>query len=99
MIEAFAPDILLVQETRHPSHYLASDVYAANANRIHWRPARDGKWGSAIFARSGKLKPLRLPKYEGYVVAAEITGSDWSKRRAGPARLQPACAAVQTADE
>jgi endonuclease/exonuclease/phosphatase family metal-dependent hydrolase len=87
MIEAFAPDILLVQETRHPSHYLASDVYAANANRIHWRPARDGKWGSAIFARSGLLKPLTPPKYEGYVVAAEIAGSDWSKRTGRPLRV------------
>jgi exonuclease III len=50
MIDVFTPDILLVQETHHPSHYLTPELYAANADRIHWCPARVGRWGSAIFA-------------------------------------------------
>ena len=87
MLEVFAPEILLVQETRHPSHYLQPDFYAANANRIHWLPAPERKWGSAIYVRSGQLKPLTLPKYNGYVVAAEITGGDWSRQTGRPLRV------------
>jgi len=35
MIEVFAPEILLVQETHHPADYLEPDFYAANAERIY----------------------------------------------------------------
>jgi len=84
MIEVFAPEILLVQETRHPSHYLEPDFHTANANRIHWLAAPDRKWGSAIYVRSGQLKPLTLPKHSGYIVAAEVIGNDWSRRTGRP---------------
>jgi endonuclease/exonuclease/phosphatase family metal-dependent hydrolase len=84
LIEVFEPEILLVQEARHPSHYLEPDFYAANANRIQWRAAPDRKWGSAIFVRSGRLKPITLPDHNGFVTAAEVTGSDWSTHTGRP---------------
>jgi endonuclease/exonuclease/phosphatase family metal-dependent hydrolase len=87
MIEDFTPEILLVQETRHPSLYLEPDFYAANRHRICWLAAQDRSWGSAIFVRSGRLKPLTLPVHHGYVVAAEVIGSDWSKRTGRPLRV------------
>ena len=87
MIELFAPDLLLMQETRHPSHYLPPEVYAANGKQLHWLPAREGRWGSAIFARTGQLRPITLPQYNGYVVGAELIGSEWSRRTGKPVRV------------
>jgi len=84
MITNFAPEIMLVQETRHPSDYLEPDFYAANASRIHWLAAPDRLWGSAIFVRSGRLNPLTVPIHSGYVVAAEVRGSAWSRRTRRP---------------
>jgi endonuclease/exonuclease/phosphatase family metal-dependent hydrolase len=87
LLDVFAPDILLMQETLHPSQYLAPEVYALNARRIHWLAAPGRKWGSALFVRSGRLKPLTLPCHPGYVVAAEVTGSDWTRRTGRPLRI------------
>src|SRR5258706_2818226 len=84
LLDEFAPDILLVQETRHPHEYLAPDFYAANAHRIHWLAARDRPWGSAIYVRSGQLNPLPLPQHAGYVVAAQVTGTHWSQHTGRP---------------
>jgi endonuclease/exonuclease/phosphatase family metal-dependent hydrolase len=84
LLDVFEPDILLVQETRHPSEYLEPDFYAANADRIHWMAARGRQWGSAIYVRSGALKPITLPEHNGYVVAAEVTGNDSSPRTGWP---------------
>lgn len=87
MLELYRPDILLMQETRHPSAYLPADLYAAHESNLYWRPAREGRWGSAIFTRTGKLRPIQLPIHEGYILGAEITGSDWSKRTGKPLRV------------
>jgi endonuclease/exonuclease/phosphatase family metal-dependent hydrolase len=87
MIEVFAPEILLVQETHHPADYLEPDFYAANAKRTYWQAAPGRKWGSAVYVRTGRLQPLTLPHYDGYVVAAEVTGSDWSRRTGRPLRV------------
>src|SRR6185369_4170493 len=84
MLEEFEPDILLVQETHHPSAYLAPDFYRANARRLYWLAAPNRHWGSAIYVRSGRLKPLALPVHNGFVVGAEVRGSDWSQRTGRP---------------
>jgi endonuclease/exonuclease/phosphatase family metal-dependent hydrolase len=87
LLDTFAPEILLVQETHDPARYLPPDVYAAHARRLHWRPAPGRAWGSALFVRSGRLTPLALPCYPGHVVAAEVTGSAWSRVTGRPLRL------------
>ena len=87
LLDVFAPEILLVQETQHPASYLEPAFYAANARRFHWLAAPGRKWGSALYVRSGRLKPLVLPCYAGYVVAAEVAGSDWSRRTGRPLRI------------
>ena len=79
-----AADILLVQETHHPSHYLEPEFYAANAQQMVWLAAPGRQWGSALYVRSGRLRPIPLPKHNGYVVAAEVTGSEWSRRTGKP---------------
>lgn len=87
IIDAFDPEIFLVQETRHPSEYLSRAFYRANESRILWRPAPGRKWGSAIFIRSGRLKPLDFPDFSGHVTAAEIDGGRWSRRTGRPMRV------------
>jgi len=54
---------------------------------LHWLPAREGRWGSAIFARSGRLRPIALPIHHGYGVGVEIIGSDWQRRTSKPIRV------------
>jgi len=87
MLEVFEPEILLVQETRHPSLYLEPDFYAANERRIHWVAAPGRQWGSAIYVRSGRLKPLTLPRHNGFIVAAEVSGGEWARRVGRPLRV------------
>ncbi len=87
LLDTFDPDILLMQETLHPAEYLSPAFYRANARRIHWFPAAGRKWGSAIFIHSGRLKPLPLPLHHGSVVAAEVTGGDWSRFTGRPLRI------------
>jgi len=87
MLDDFEPEILLMQETHHPGTYLETDFYAANTQRIHWLAAPGRKWGSAIYVRSGRLKPLTLPCHSGHIVAAEVTGNAWSRRTGRPLRI------------
>ena len=87
ILETYDPEIFLAQETRHPSEYLSSTFYAANESRIHWSAAPGRKWGSAILARSGRLKPIALPEFCGHIVGAEITGSHWSQQTKRPFRV------------
>jgi endonuclease/exonuclease/phosphatase family metal-dependent hydrolase len=87
LLADFAPEILLMQETHDPASYLEPEVYAANAPRIHWLAAPGRKWGSAVYVRSGRLKPLALPCYPGHLVAVEVTGSDWSRTTGRPLRI------------
>ncbi len=79
ILETFDPEMFLVQETRHPSEYLSEQFFSANKSRIHWKAAPGRKWGSAIFIRSGRLKPIALPEFDGHVVGAEISRSAWSR--------------------
>ena len=87
LLDDYAPDLLLMQETHHPADYLPPAFYAANARRIHWQAAPGRKWGSAIYTRTGRLRPLELPLHAGFVVAAEITGSAWSRHTRRPLRV------------
>jgi endonuclease/exonuclease/phosphatase family metal-dependent hydrolase len=84
LLDELAPDILLVQETLHPSEYLAPEFYAANARRIYWLAAPNRRWGSAIYVRAGRLRPIDLPRHNGFVVAAEVSGTSWPRRGAPP---------------
>ena len=87
LINSFAPDILLMQETLPPAAYLEPGFCAANAGRLHWLAAPGRKWGSAIYTRSGRVEPIALARHAGSVVAAEVLDSDWSARTGLPLRV------------
>jgi exonuclease III len=81
----FAPDIVFAQETRHPKLEVPEN-YQINEDRFVWQPA-NSRWGSAVFIRDGEIKPLDVPGFEGWVVGAEISESNWFKARQRPLRL------------
>lgn len=81
----FNPDIVFAQETRDPrSEVLES--YGVNQNRFIWHPVNH-RWGSALFIKDGEIKPLDLPGFAGWVVGAEISGSNWLKTCQRPLRV------------
>lgn len=84
IFEATAPDVFLVQETRSPDHYVTKDEWPALRSRTHWRSAPNVTWGSAIYIRDGRWRPIELPDYDGYVVGVELAGpkiEDVTRRR------------------
>lgn len=39
------------------------------------------RWGSAVFLRQGRVEPLELPGWEGWVVGGEVAGAAWTSGR------------------
>ena len=79
-----SPDILLVQESYDPKKYIDPIFYEQNQNQFIWQPKPSNEqriqWGSAIYVRTGKIKPIQPPeKYQGYVIGAEVEGFVWGQ--------------------
>lgn len=87
LLDAFDPDVLLLQETLDPALYLAADHLARHADRILWQRVPARRWGSAILVKEGTLRPLTVPGFEGWVVGAEITGTPWCRATGRPLRV------------
>ncbi len=69
----FVPDIVFAQETRDPKLEVPPG-YQIKPDRFVWQPV-NSRWGSALFIRDGEIRPLDLPGFAGWVVAAEINPS------------------------
>lgn len=78
IFEVVDPDIFLVQETCHPEMYMTAQLYDTYRDQIHWIKAGENNWGSAVFVRSGKIKPIIIPEFEGYLVGVKVDGCKWS---------------------
>ena len=78
-VETLDPDILLLQETRAPA--------AALKPQTVWCHAGDYKWGSAIYVKHGKITPLELGSFEGWLVGAEVEGLAFSRQAGRPLRI------------
>lgn len=72
----FNPDIVFAQETRDPRLEVL-ESYGIDQDRFIWCPVN--KWGSGLFIKAGKIKPLDLPGFGGWVVGAEISEPSWFK--------------------
>jgi endonuclease/exonuclease/phosphatase family metal-dependent hydrolase len=46
--------------------------------------AEKNGWGSAVFSRTGSMKPVAVPNFSGWVVGAEISGASWHAEIADP---------------
>lgn len=81
LLDAVDPDIFLVQETLHPSEYLAADFYQRYAQHMHWQVVTSHqKWGSAVFVRQGQVRSLEplAEDFTGWVTGVEVTDTGWS---------------------
>ena len=87
LLDAFDPDVLLLQETLDPALYLSADTLARHAQRIVWQPLPARRWGSAILVKDGIVRPLTVPGFEGCVVGAEISDTAWCRATGRPLRL------------
>src|SRR5262245_29893191 len=84
LIEDFGVDLLLVQES-YPSHeHLPPGQYPNAAKQTVWRMADKNGWGSAVFSRTGSIKPVAIPQFTGWVIGAEIRGASWQAGFADP---------------
>lgn len=70
-------DLLLTQESGPQEHYLPPLVYPDLRRQSVWDSATPNRWGSAIFSKTGVVKPLHIPGLNGWVVGADITRLSW----------------------
>lgn len=77
MIEDQGVDLLLVQESYPHDEHLLPLVYPELRQQSVWEMVEKNGWGSAIFSKSGSIKPVGVPGYSGWVVGAEISGASW----------------------
>lgn len=84
MVEDFGVDLLLVQESFPHHDHLPPLLYPDAENRSAWEKVETNRWGSAVFSRTGSVKPVAVPDYSGWVVGAEISGASWQTGIADP---------------
>jgi endonuclease/exonuclease/phosphatase family metal-dependent hydrolase len=80
MIAEHQVDLLLAQESGPQDHYLSPLTYPDLQGQSVWDMATPNRWGSAIFAKTGAVKQLHIPRFNGWVVGAEITGLAWRRK-------------------
>ena len=64
----------LVQESYSPTEHLPPLLHPGAAECAAWEAVSGLKWGSAVFAGAGRVRPLVVPSFAGYVVGAEVEG-------------------------
>lgn len=84
MIEDFGVDLLLVQESYAHHEHLPPLLYPDAVSRLAWEMVEGNGWGSAVFSRSGSVKPVAVPNFSGWVIGAEISGASWQVGIADP---------------
>ena len=55
-------DIIFLQETALPE----------SNNSFHWELVEGNKWGSAVILNSGRIEPIEIPNYRGWVAGGEV---------------------------
>src|ERR1700730_2041501 len=77
MIEDQSVDLLLVQESYTHDEHLPPLQYPEARTRSVWEMVARNGWGSAVFSKSGSVKPIKVAGFSGWVVGAEIEGASW----------------------
>jgi exonuclease III len=72
VIEEFAPDIFLVQESLAPHEHLPDWSRSDLKARTTWCGIEGRAWGCAVYVRHGRLRRLRLKDFDGWLVGAEV---------------------------
>lgn len=77
LIKDHSVDLLLVQESCHPDEHLSPLLYPDFQKQFVWKAVAHDRWGSGLFSRSGSLKYVVVPGFDGWVIGAEISGAAW----------------------
>src|SRR3954454_3185609 len=77
MIDEHSVDLLLVQESYPHDEHLPPLLYPEARSRSVWEMVEQNGWGSAVFSRTGSVKPVAVAGFSGWVVGAEISGASW----------------------
>ena len=76
VIEAFDPDLFLAQESCDPNRYRLPQGSDGLAAKAVWCPVPERAthvWGSAVYARGGKITPLRVDEaLQVWLTGAEV---------------------------
>jgi endonuclease/exonuclease/phosphatase family metal-dependent hydrolase len=75
VIEEFAPDLFLVQESRAPGEHLRDVAPEQLAARAAWRGVPGRAWGSGVYVRRGRVRQLDVEDFGGWLVGAEVEGA------------------------
>lgn len=84
MIEGHGVDLLLTQESYAPHEHLPPGAYPDVPRQSAWKAAGQNRWGSAVFACGGSVRPLAVRDFAGWVTAAEVSGTPWQGAPADP---------------
>jgi exonuclease III len=84
LIEGYDVDLLLVQESYTHDEHLPLRSYPDARSQSVWERAEQNSWGSAVFSRTGSVKPVAVSGFSGWVVGAEISGASWQAGFADP---------------
>src|SRR5262249_6591486 len=77
MIEDYSVDLLLIQESYAHDEHLPPLLYPEARSRLAWAMVEKNGWGSAVFSRSGSVKPIAVAGFSGWVVGAKIKSASW----------------------
>ena len=77
MIEDQSVDLLLLQESYSHDEHLPPQRYPEVRSRLAWETVKKYRWGSAVFSKSGIVKPVAVAGFSGWVVGARIERASW----------------------
>ena len=80
IMRALEPDVVFGQECRPPAQCPGETFRPADDDFFVWRPAWKDRWGTGMFVRAGRLTPITVPHFDGWVVGGEIRSPRWSLR-------------------
>ena len=79
IFELANPDILLLQETYDAEQYMSAEFCQCNSDRILWSRVKAGKWGSGLYVKHGRVRPVEVRSFNGFIVGAEVNDFDFSQ--------------------
>ncbi len=81
VMRTLGPDVVFGQECRPPGECRGESFRPAAEDSFVWRPAGEARrWGTGVLVRAGRLAPIAVPQFDGWVVGGEIRSSRWSAR-------------------
>lgn len=86
IIGEFRPGLFLVQETVAPEEHLPPHLLAEAAGRSAWARVEGRRWGSAVYAGLGEVRPVEWPDFRGHVVGLKVAGAEWPDGDRSPIR-------------